>query len=74
MSQRTSEADDVPPVTDTEIEDGAREVARAMWAVILSTRNDHQARGLMGRAKRKKLVESIVRLMRLVRGQRPSRE
>jgi hypothetical protein len=69
MGERRPDLDDVP-VTDTEIEDGAREVARAVWSVVLLSRNEYQARGLLGRSKRKQLVESIVKLMRLVRGRR----
>jgi hypothetical protein len=69
MGEHKSDLDNVP-VTDLEIEDGARELARAVWSVVLLTKNEHRARGILGKATRKQLVESITKLMRLVRGKR----
>jgi hypothetical protein len=66
MSQRT-EADEKVEVTDVEIEDASREVARAVWNVVLLARDDHKARGLLGRVHRRTLVEKIAALVKLVR-------
>ena len=56
---------DVPD--DGKLEDASRELARAIWQTVLLGRDEHKARGLIGKATRKKLVERIVELMRIVR-------
>lgn len=52
---------------DGDLEIASRDVARAIWQVVLLGRDEHKARGLIGKAARKRLVDRIVELMRLVR-------
>jgi hypothetical protein len=52
---------------EAEIEDASRELARAIWQTVLLGRDDAKARGLLGQATRRKLVQRILELMRLVR-------
>jgi hypothetical protein len=52
---------------DPEVEEASREVARAIWQVVLLGRDGDKARGLIGKAARKRLVDRIVELMRAVR-------
>ncbi len=52
---------------DGELENASRDVARAIWQVVLLGRDEHKARGLIGKAARKRLVDRIVELMRVVR-------
>jgi hypothetical protein len=54
-------------VEDAQLERASKDLARAIWATILLARDEYKARGLLGRATRKSLVEAIVTLMRLVR-------
>ena len=54
-------------VEQADIEEASHEVARAIWQTVLLAKDEHKARGLLGRATRKRLVEKIVALMRLVR-------
>jgi hypothetical protein len=61
---------DAPPDDDGKLEDASREMARAIWQTVLLGRHEHRARGLIGKATRKKLVDRIVELMRIVRGSR----
>jgi hypothetical protein len=53
-----------------EIEDAARETARAIWNVVLLARDEHKARGLLGKVTRQKLVDKILALMRIVRSRK----
>lgn len=55
---------------DIEIEDASREVARAIWEVVLIARDEYKARGLLGKATRKELVQRIAALARLLRRRR----
>jgi hypothetical protein len=52
---------------DPDLEIASRDVARAIWQVVLLGRDEHRARGLIGKAARKRLVDRILELMRLVR-------
>ena len=52
---------------DGDLEIASRDVARAIWQVVLLGRDEHKARGLIGKAARKRLVDRIIELMRLVR-------
>jgi len=52
---------------DGELANASRDVARAIWQVVLLGRDEHKARGLIGKAARKRLVDRIVELMRIVR-------
>lgn len=52
---------------DGDLELASRDVACAIWQVVLLGRDEHKARGLIGKAARKRLVDRIVELMRLVR-------
>jgi hypothetical protein len=54
------------PDHDGEIEQASRDVARAIWQTVLLGRNEHKARGLICQATRKKLVDKILDLMRVV--------
>jgi hypothetical protein len=56
---------DDPFADEKRLEDASRELARAIWAVVLLARDEYRARGLIGRAKRKELVEAIVALMKI---------
>ena len=58
---------DGEPSDDGELENASRDVARAIWQVVLLGRDEHKARGLIGKAARKRLVDRIVELMRAVR-------
>ena len=55
------------PSDDGELDNASRDVARAIWQVVLLGRDEHKARGLIGKAARKRLVDRIVELMRVVR-------
>jgi hypothetical protein len=55
---------------DGKLEDASRDVARAIWQTVLLARDEHKARGLLGQVTRKKLVDKIVELMRVVRRRR----
>lgn len=59
-----------PDEDDGALEDASRDLARAIWQTVLLGRDEHKARGLLGQATRKKLVERIVELMRIVRTRR----
>ncbi len=59
MAERSNE--------DGRIEEASREVARAIWQTVLLAKDEHKARGLLGKATRRRLVDRIVELMRLVR-------
>jgi hypothetical protein len=48
--------------------DDGQAVARAIWNVVLLSKDEHRSRGLIGKAARRKLVDRIVELMRIVRG------
>jgi hypothetical protein len=52
---------------DAKIEDASRDVARAIWQTVLLARDQHKARGLLGKVTRQKLVDKILELMRIVR-------
>jgi hypothetical protein len=52
---------------DGKLEDASQELARAIWNVVLLSKDEHKARGLLGKATRKKLVDKILELMRVVR-------
>jgi hypothetical protein len=52
---------------DVQIEEASQEVARAIWQTVLLSRDEYNARGLLGKATRKKLVESIVKLAKIAR-------
>lgn len=52
---------------DAKLRQASTELAREIWSVVLLARDEHKARGLIGKASRKRLVERIVELMRLVR-------
>ena len=58
---------DGEPSDDGDLEIASRDVARAIWQVVLLGRDEHKARGLIGKAARKRLVNRIVALMRMVR-------
>jgi hypothetical protein len=62
-----SEADDR---NDSALEDASREVARAIWQTVLLARDEHKARGLLGKVTRQQLVDRILRLARVVRRRR----
>jgi hypothetical protein len=53
---------------DAAIEDASQELARVIWQTVLLAKDDARARGLIGKATRRTLVQRIVELMRLVRG------
>jgi hypothetical protein len=55
------------PVDDGDLETAARDLARSIWEVVLLARDEHKARGLLGQATRRRLVEKILKLMRTVR-------
>jgi hypothetical protein len=55
---------------DAKIEDASRDVARAIWQTVLLARDQHKARGLLGKVTRQKLVDKILELMRIVRARR----
>lgn len=59
-----------PDEDDGALEDASRDLARAIWQTVLLGRDEHKARGLLGQATRKKLVDRIVELMRIVRARR----
>lgn len=52
---------------DGDLETASRDLARAIWQTVLLARDEHKARGLMGQATRKRLVEKILKLVRVVR-------
>jgi hypothetical protein len=52
---------------DGKLEDASREVARAIWQTVLLGRDEHQARGLLGKVTRQRLVDKILELVRVVR-------
>jgi hypothetical protein len=52
---------------DAAIEDASQELARTIWQTVLLAQNETKARGLIGKATRRTLVQRIVELMRLVR-------
>lgn len=52
---------------DGDLETASRDLARAIWQTVLLSRDDAKARGLIGKATRKKLVDKILELMRIVR-------
>jgi hypothetical protein len=52
---------------DGKLEEASQEVARAIWQTVLLAKDDGKARGLLGKATRKRLVNKILELMRLVR-------
>lgn len=52
---------------DADVETASQEVARAIWQTVLLGRDEYKARGLIGKATRRRLVEKIVKLMRVVR-------
>lgn len=54
---------------DSDLETASRDLARAIWQTVLLARDEHKARGLMGQATRRRLVEKILKLVRLVRRQ-----
>jgi 3'-phosphoadenosine 5'-phosphosulfate sulfotransferase len=56
--------------TDGQIETASRELAKSLWDVILLGRDEYKARSMMGRVKRKELVDRILELARLLRGRR----
>ncbi|HXU71732.1 MAG TPA: hypothetical protein VN947_20505 [Polyangia bacterium] len=60
-----------PDEDDGRVEEASRELARAIWQTVLLGRDEHKARGLLGQATRKRLVERILELMRAVRPRRP---
>jgi hypothetical protein len=52
---------------DGDLETASRDFARAIWQTVLLARDEHKARGLIGQATRRRLVEKILKLMRVVR-------
>jgi hypothetical protein len=52
---------------DGDLETASRDLARAIWQTVLLARDEHKARGLLGKATRARLVEKILKLMRVVR-------
>lgn len=56
--------------SDGEIDEASRELAKAIWNVGLVARDGYQARGLLGQAHRRTLVEKIRDLIRLLRSHR----
>jgi hypothetical protein len=52
---------------DGDVETASRDLARAIWQTVLLARDEHKARGLLGVATRRRLVEKILKLMRVVR-------
>jgi hypothetical protein len=55
---------------DGKLEDASRDLARAIWQTVLLTKDEHKARGLLGKVTRQKLVDKILELMRVVRRER----
>ena len=55
---------------EVDIETASNEVARAIWQTVLLGRDEHKARGLIGKATRRRLVEKIIKLMHVVRRER----
>jgi hypothetical protein len=49
------------------VEEASREVARAIWQTVLLARDEHRARGLIGKVTRQKLVDKILELIRVAR-------
>jgi hypothetical protein len=52
---------------DVQIEEASQEVARAIWQTVLLSRDEYKARGLLGKATRKKFVDGIVKLAKIAR-------
>jgi hypothetical protein len=52
---------------DAELETVSRDVARAIWQTVLLARDEHKARGLIGQATRRRLLEKILKLVRVAR-------
>ena len=53
--------------SEGDLETASQELARAIWQIVLLSRDEAKARGLIGKATRKRLVEEILKLMRIVR-------
>jgi hypothetical protein len=60
-------ADDV---NDGPLEESATELARSIWQVVLLSRDEYKARGLAGKAARRRLVDKILKYARAVRRER----
>jgi hypothetical protein len=62
-------AQDPKPVDEDDVllQATSSELARAIWDVVMVSRNDAKARGLLGQAKRRALVVQILKLARAVR-------
>lgn len=52
---------------DGDLETASRDLARAIWQTVLLARDEHKARGLLGQATRRRLVEKILKLMRAMK-------
>src|SRR4051794_30664507 len=51
-----------PADNDGDLETASRDLARAIWQTVLLARDEHKARGLLGKATRARLVEKILKL------------
>jgi hypothetical protein len=51
---------------DPEVEQASRDLARAIWSVLLA-RDEDKARGPVGQATRRRLIEKIPRRMRALK-------
>jgi hypothetical protein len=62
---------DAPDEDEIRLEDASRELGRAIWQTVLLAQDNGKAKGLLGKATRRQLVQRILDLARLVRGARP---
>ena len=55
---------------DGDLETASRDLARAIWQTVLLARSEDKARGLVGQATRRRLVDKILKLVRVARRRR----
>ena len=54
---------------ESELESASQELARAIWQTVLLARDESKARGLLGQTTRRRLVDTIMRVLRVVKKQ-----
>jgi hypothetical protein len=63
-------ADRKPDGDDALLDEVSIDLARAIWNIVLLARDEAKARGLVGQAERRRLVDRIKALARVVKGGR----
>jgi hypothetical protein len=63
----TEPADRKPDGDDSLLEEVSIDLARAIWNIVLLARDEAKARGLIGQAERRRLVDRIKALAKVVR-------